>query len=90
MTTKSILIGKFVDHAAPFLWGSVQDASGMTLVAEGLPFVVVNQPPGAKYVNDSLGRLSEVQMTNGTTIVYAYDAAGNRTSTVTTAGPNGL
>ena len=45
MTTKSILIGKFVDHAAPFLWGSVQDASGMTLVAEGLPFVVVNQPP---------------------------------------------
>ncbi|MBP9091256.1 RHS repeat protein [bacterium] len=41
-------------------------------------------------MNDSLGRLSEVQMTNGTTIVYAYDAAGNRTSTVTTAGPNGL
>ncbi|MDR0183579.1 RHS repeat domain-containing protein [Lysobacter arvi] len=40
------------------------------------------------YTYDSLGRVIRVVYTVGattTTITYAYDAAGNRTSTVTTS-----
>lgn len=75
---------------APFVWGSLQDTSPMTLVYQGAPYVVVNQAPGTKYTMDSLGRLTQASLVNGTTIAYNYDAAGNRTSTVTTAGPFGL
>ncbi len=38
----------------------------------------------ATYTYDSLGRLKTVTFTNGTVITYNYDAAGNRTSVVTT------
>jgi YD repeat-containing protein len=78
------------DKAAPFIGGSLQDVSGLTFVSGGLPFLVASQPPGPKYVNDSRGRLTQVNFTNGTQIVYSYDDMGNRTSVVTTAGPHGL
>ncbi|MBA4026674.1 MAG: hypothetical protein C0473_00380 [Cyanobacteria bacterium DS3.002] len=42
----------------------------------------------AIYVYDNLGRLVTVTYTNGTVITYSYDAAGNRTSTVSTC-PSG-
>jgi YD repeat-containing protein len=37
----------------------------------------------ATYTYDNLGRLKTVTFTNGTVITYNYDAAGNRTSIVT-------
>jgi YD repeat-containing protein len=77
-------------QAAPFVWGSVQDASQMTLIYQGVPFLVLNQPPGAVYTLDSLGRLTQITFTNQTTVVFNYDHMGNRTSVVTTAGPHGL
>jgi YD repeat-containing protein len=43
----------------------------------------------ATYTYDNLGRLKTVTFTNGTQIVYNYDAAGNRTSVVTTCGSGG-
>jgi hypothetical protein len=36
------------------------------------------------YTYDSLGRLSKATYSNGVVITYFYDAAGNRTSQVTT------
>jgi len=76
-------------QAAPFVAGSVQDASAMQFVYQSAPFVVANQGQGAKYTYDSLGRLTKITFTQGTTIVYNYDSAGNRTSLVTTCGPHG-
>ncbi|MBP6592812.1 MAG: RHS repeat protein [Candidatus Obscuribacter sp.] len=76
-------------QASPMLWGSIVDTNTMTLVCQAAPFVVANQPPGAKYVNDSLGRLSQIIYTNQTTVTFNYDAAGNRTSVVTVC-PTGL
>lgn len=37
----------------------------------------------ATYTYDSMGRLKTVTFANGTVITYSYDAAGNRTSVVT-------
>ncbi len=76
-------------QAAPFVWGSVQDASGMQLVYQAAPFFITNQPLGATYTYDVRGRLTNVTFTNGTTIVFAYDKLGNRTSVTTTCGPGG-
>jgi YD repeat-containing protein len=39
----------------------------------------------ARYTYDSLNRLVQVAYDNGTTIVYTYDAAGNRTVQQVTA-----
>ena len=77
-------------QAAPFIWGSLQDANAMQYVSGAAPFMVSNQAPGAKYTYDVLGRLTQITFTNQTTVVYNYDAMGNRTSVVTTAGPHGL
>lgn len=41
----------------------------------------------AAHTYDSLGRLTKVTYSNGTVITYAYDAAGNRSSVVTTGAP---
>ena len=38
------------------------------------------------YTYDVLGRLQSVQYQSGTTVTYAYDAAGNRTQVTNTAG----
>lgn len=39
------------------------------------------------YVYDTLGRVTQIKYSNGATIKYLYDAAGNRTSQVTTGAP---
>jgi len=44
---------------------------------------------GATYIYDALGRVTQVTFTNGTTTVYTYDSAGNRTSVVTTCSGSG-
>lgn len=41
----------------------------------------------AAYTYDSLGRLTQVTYDNGTTIVFSYDAVGNRANRVTTIAP---
>lgn len=68
---------------APFIGGSLLDASSMTNVYQGVPFLVANQPPGATYVYDTRARLNQVKFTNGRNITYNLDAMGNRTSVVT-------
>lgn len=42
----------------------------------------------AAHVYDSLGRLTKVTYSNGVVITYVYDAAGNRSSVVTTGAPS--
>lgn len=39
------------------------------------------------YQYDALGRLLSVTYSDGSTITYAYDAAGNRTTLTQTAAP---
>jgi YD repeat-containing protein len=41
------------------------------------------------YTYDLLSRLTQVAYDNGTTIVYAYDNAGNRTTVTVTCGTGG-
>ncbi|MDR1423803.1 MAG: RHS repeat protein [Azoarcus sp.] len=41
----------------------------------------------AVYTYDSLGRIMQVVYSNGMTIVYTYDPAGNRTSVVVQGVP---
>lgn len=36
----------------------------------------------ATYTHDNLGRLTQITLDNGTSVVYSYDAVGNRTSVV--------
>lgn len=78
-----------VDKAAPFILGSLQDATAMQFVYQGAPFVVAGQGPGAMYQYDVRGRLTQVRFTNETTIDTNLDAMGNRTSVVSTCGPHG-
>lgn len=44
------------------------------------------QTADAAYAYDDLGRLERIDYSSGASIVYSYDAAGNRTSVVVTAG----
>ena len=76
-------------QAGPFIWGSLQTTFGIGFAYQATPYVVVGMAPGATYTYDSLGRLTQVTYTNGTTIAYNYDHMGNRTSVVTTCGPGG-
>lgn len=41
----------------------------------------------ASYTYDTLGRLTKATYSNGIVITYAYDAAGNRSSTVVAGAP---
>lgn len=43
----------------------------------------------ATYAYDSLGRLTTVTYSNGTTIVYTYDAADNRTNMTVSCASSG-
>ena len=43
---------------------------------------------GVQYIYDSSGRLIKAIYSNGVTIEYRYDAAGNRTQIITTNAPN--
>jgi YD repeat-containing protein len=42
----------------------------------------------ATYQYDSLGRVTQVNYSNGVVLVYTYDAAGNRTSVVVSGAPS--
>lgn len=42
----------------------------------------------ANYSYDSLGRLNVIQYSNGVSVFYYYDAAGNRTSFVVSGAPS--
>ena len=39
------------------------------------------------YLYDTLGRLAKATYSNGIVIIYSYDAAGNRSSTVVSGAP---
>jgi YD repeat-containing protein len=62
------------DSSAPF-WGA--------------PSSLFWQTDSTAYSYDALGRLTGVTYANGTTIIFSYDANGNRVSVVTTCGPDG-
>jgi YD repeat-containing protein len=64
-------------------------ASFVALLLVGSADLVGAQSDGATYAYDALGRLTQVTYTNGTTIVYTYDAAGNRTSVIVTCSASG-
>ncbi len=84
MTTKTFDLGNFAYQAAPFIWGSLQDLSGMTNVYQAAPQLGVQDMPGTDFVMDNRGRLTNVNLTNGQAVAYNLDNAGNRTSVVTT------
>lgn len=67
----------------------MRTASCLIAMAAG---VAVSAPApvhaGVQYVYDSAGRLIKAIYSNGITIEYRYDAAGNRTQIVTTNAPN--
>ena len=82
--TKSFDLGSFAHQAAPFIWGSLQDVSGMTSVDKASPFLVVPDQPGATFATDTRGRLTNVNVTNGQGLAFNLDDGQNRTSVVTT------
>lgn len=65
-------------------------ASVLALLLGGLAIQVPAWAGSAQYSYDTLGRVIKVVYTDGsktTTIVYSYDASGNRASVVTTQSP---
>ena len=76
-------------RAIPFVMGSVPDASSMQFVYGATPFVITNQEQGTRFQTDSRSRLTAVTLTNLSSITYGLDDVGNRSSVVTTCGPNG-
>lgn len=61
------------------------------LLAAATTVALVSPAPanaGVQYVYDSSGRLIRAVYSNGITIIYRYDAAGNRTQIVTSNAPN--
>jgi len=89
MTTSTFNID-IAANAMPFIWGSSVDTRPFQFVYQAGPFLVSSGPPVIQYTHDALGRLTLVELSNGTTISYAYDSAGNRTQVVTIAGAAGL
>lgn len=82
MATKTFDLGTFAYQAAPFIWGSLQDLEGMTTVYQAVPHLGVQNMPGADYVIDTRGRLTQINVTNGQSESHNLDDAGNRTSVV--------
>lgn len=73
----------------PYSPGRLPHAAARLLLC-GLAAVLVAVPASAgtvSYTYDALGRVKTATYSNGTVITYAYDAAGNRTSQVTTGAP---
>lgn len=83
MATKTFDLGSIAYQAVPFIWGSSQDLSGMTTAYRAVPLVGVQNMPGANYVMDTRGRLTNINLTNGNSESHSFDDAGNRTSVVT-------
>jgi YD repeat-containing protein len=91
-----VTIGQYTDYenlstyqAEPFITVPLVNTLLFNYVYQAQPFLVAN-PGIITYSMDSLGRLIEVALANGTTTAFNYDKVGNRTSVVTTAGPFGL
>ena len=51
--------------------------------------VALAAPDSMTITYDAVGRIKQIAFANGTTIVYNYDAVGNRTSVVVTCSPGG-
>ncbi len=83
MATKTFDLGTFAYQAAPFIWGSLQDLSGMTNVYQAAPQLGVQDMPGTDFFMDTRGRLTNVNLTNGQSQTHNLDDAGSRTSIVT-------
>lgn len=61
---------------------------GLGLAGVVVALIAGNAMAGSvSYTYDVLGRLTQVVYGNGVVVIYAYDAAGNRSSTVTTGAP---
>ncbi|MBX9941108.1 MAG: RHS repeat protein [Candidatus Obscuribacterales bacterium] len=83
MAKKSLDLGTFAYQGSPFIWGSMQDLSGLTVVYQAAPQFGVQDMPGTNYVMDTRGRLTNINLTNGQSQTHNLDDAGNRTSIVT-------
>jgi YD repeat-containing protein len=81
--TKTFNLNQMVYQATPFIWGSLLDVSSLTIADKAAPFLVVQDLPGFNYVMDTRGRLTNVNLTNGQSVIYNLDDSGNRTSVVT-------
>ena len=57
--------------------------ASLFILAGGVVMAPMVQAGSATYTYDALGRLIKVTYANGTVITYTWDAAGNRTQTVT-------
>ncbi len=72
---------------------TIQKRTCLVLLVVGLPIALSNYATAATgtetYTYDARGRLASVTYPNGTSINYAYDAAGNRTSSGAAAGGGG-
>ncbi|KQP17020.1 RHS repeat domain-containing protein [Pseudorhodoferax sp. Leaf265] len=68
-------------------WAS-RAAAGCALALLALTTVLPAHAGSATHTYDSLGRLTKVTYSNGTVITYTYDAAGNRSTVVTTGAPS--
>jgi YD repeat-containing protein len=69
--------------------GSIARAlAGGAMVMLAMIAVVPAHAGSATHTYDSLGRLTKVTYSNGTVITYTYDAAGNRSTVVTTGAPS--
>lgn len=84
MTTKTLDLN-LVSKGTPHIWGSVQNTLPFTFVYAAAPFISVDKPSAqiTTFVYDSLGRLNQASFPSGRQTVYNLDAAGNRTSVVT-------
>lgn len=82
--SKAAFSVNLADQAEPFIWGSLQDTTGLTTVYQGTPYLVAKQPPGDLYLRDALGRLTQIRYANGRVQNYTYDNMGNRQTVVTT------
>jgi YD repeat-containing protein len=88
------MIGLFWRATSGFLDQSGHGASVLARMIKGVSLfsllLLLSGPVLAgsvSYVYDNLGRVTQVKYSNGVTIKYTYDAAGNRTSQVVTGAP---
>ncbi|KRA61693.1 hypothetical protein ASD79_06145 [Caulobacter sp. Root655] len=71
---------------------TIQKIARIVIVAAGLGLGlgmagVAAAQSTTQYTYDALGRVTKADYGNGKTVSYAYDSAGNRTSTSTTGFP---